>query len=144
MLLADLADRGNIPVLTQSLAFLESRQKLLAHNIANLDVPGFKTRQLDPEVFQDALRRAVDTRGRNRQAALELPNTEEFRIDDAGHLQVTPVDLPAQNLLFHDQTNGRVEVLMAAVAENVVTYNLYSQMLGNSFDALKAAIRGEV
>ena len=101
-------------------------------------------KRLDPRVFKSALRRAVDDRGSDPRRALEIPATEQFHLDESGHLAVTPVDEPAENILFHDRTNARIESLMTQVAENVMTYNLASQLLKNSFDGLKIAIRGEV
>ena len=144
MFLSDITNRGNIPVLEKLMAFAEARQKMLAENIANIDMPGYKTKQLDPAVFQAAMRRAIDERGSHPGASLELPATDQFYQDEMGHLVVTPVTEPAQNILFHDRTNARIETLMAQVAENVMTYNMASQLLKNSFDGLKTAIRGQI
>ena len=144
MFLSEITNRGNIPVLEKLLAFAEARQKMLADNLANIDTPGYRMKRLDPGVFQRALRRAIDDRGSDPRRALEIPATEQFHLDESGHLAVTPVDEPAENILFHDRTNARIESLMTQVAENVMTYNLASQLLKNSFDGLKIAIRGEV
>ena len=144
MFLSEITNRGNIPVLEKLMAFAEARQRMLAENIANIDMPGYKTKQLDPAVFQAAMRRAIDERSTHPGAPLELPATDQFHEDEMGHLVVTPVTEPAQNILFHDRTNARIETLMAQVAENVMTYNLASQLLKNSFDGLKTAIRGQI
>ncbi len=126
------------------MAFAEARQKMLAENIANIDRPGYKTKQLDPAVFQASLRTAMDNRKSHPGTPLELPATDQFHQDEMGYLVVTPVTEPAQNILFHDRTNASIETLMAQVAENVMTYNMASQLLKNSFDGLKTAIRGQI
>ncbi len=144
MFLSEITNRGNIPVLGKLMAFAEARQKMLAENIANIDMPGYKTKQLDPKVFQAAMRRAIDERGTQPGAPLKLPVTGQFHEDELGHLVVTPVTDPAQNILFHDRTYARIATLMAQVAENVMTYNMASQLLNNSFDGLKTAIRGQI
>lgn len=144
MFLGDITNRGNIPVLAKLMAFAEARQKVLADNIANIDTPGYKVKNLDPRVFQAALGQAMDERGSDPRKPLRLPSTEQFYEDDFGHLVVTPVEDPAQNILFHDRTNASIETLMSQVAENVMTYTLVSQLLKNSFDGLKTAIRGQI
>lgn len=144
MFLGDITNRGNIPVLAKLMAFAEARQKVLADNIANIDTPGYKVRSLDPRAFQAALGQAIDERGNDPRKSLKLPRTEQFYEDDFGHLVVTPVEDPAQNILFHDRTNASIETLMSQVAENVMTYTLVSQLLKNSFDGLKTAIRGQI
>ncbi len=144
MFLSEITNRGNIPVLEKLMAFAEARQKLLAENIANIDTPGYKVKLLDPRVFQTALGRAIDERDGDPKKPLEIGETEQFHLDELGHLVVTPVEEPAQNILFHDRTNARIEVLMTQVAENVMTYNLASQLLKNNFDGLKTAIRGQI
>ena len=144
MFLGDITNRGNIPVLAKLMAFAEARQKVLADNIANIDTPGYKVKNLDPKVFQAALGQAIDERGSDPRKPLVLPRTEQFYEDEFGHLVVTPVEDPAQNILFHDRTNASIETLMSQVAENVMTYSLMSQLLKNSFDGLKTAIRGQI
>ncbi len=144
MFLGEITNRGNIPVLAKLMAFAEARQKVLADNIANIDTPGYKVKNLDPKVFQAALGQAIDERGSDPRKPLVLPRTEQFYEDEFGHLVVTPVEDPAQNILFHDRTNASIETLMSQVAENVMTYSLMSQLLKNSFDGLKTAIRGQI
>ena len=144
MFLSEITNRGNIPVLEKLLAFAEARQTMLADNLANIDTPGYRIKQLDPKAFQAAMRRAIEERGGDPRRALEIPETEQFHLDEQGHLVVTPVEEPSENILFHDRTNARIESLMTQVAENVMTYKLASQLLKNSFDGLKTAIRGQV
>lgn len=144
MFLSEITNRGSIPVLEKLMAFTEARQKMLAENIANITTPGYRIKQLDPQAFQRALGRAIDERGGDPKKPLDIRATEQFHLDEFGHLAVTPTEQPAQNILFHDRTNARVESLMAQVAENVMTYNLASQLLKNSFDGLKTAIRGQI
>ncbi len=81
MFLSEITNRGNIAVLGKLMAFAEARQKMLAENIANIDMPGYKTKQLDPTVFQAAMRRAIGARGTHPGASLELPATDQFHED---------------------------------------------------------------
>ena len=90
MYLSDITNRGNIPVLEKLMAFTQARHKVLAENIANIDTPGYKTKQLDPRLFQAALSRAIEDRDGGPGKSLDIPTTDQFRLDDQGHLVVTP------------------------------------------------------
>src|SRR5687767_121011 len=61
-MLSSLFQSSTIPVLEQVVNFTEARHGVLAGNIANLDTPGYRTRDLSPELFQDRLKEAIETR----------------------------------------------------------------------------------
>lgn len=144
MYLSDLVNRGNIPVLEKLMAYSEARHHVLAANIANLGTPGYQARQLDPAVFQRALRRAIDRRGDDPRKRLELDNHDQFQAGPGGALSVSPSTEPAENILFHDRTQASVELQMSRLAENVMAYRMASELLQGSYDGLKTAIRGSI
>ncbi len=51
-----------IPVLEQAVNFGQARHNVLAGNIANIDTPGYRARDLSTAVFQDRLKEAIETR----------------------------------------------------------------------------------
>ena len=55
-----------------------------------------------------------------------------------------PVEEPAQNVLFHDGTNARLESLLGDVQKNAMMYNLAMTTLKGKFDGLMHAIRGRL
>ena len=61
-MLSSVFQSSTLPVLEQVVNFTEARHGVLAGNIANLDTPGYKTRDLSPALFQEQLKKAVDTR----------------------------------------------------------------------------------
>src|SRR5919106_295135 len=61
-MLSSLFQSSSLPVLEQVVNFTEARHGVLAGNIANLDTPGYKTRDLSPQLFQERLKEAVETR----------------------------------------------------------------------------------
>jgi len=61
-MLSSLFDSSTIPVLEQVVNFTQARHGILAGNIANLDTPGYKTRDLSPVEFQNRLKEAIETR----------------------------------------------------------------------------------
>src|SRR5882672_2577741 len=84
-----LIDGGNAPALVNTLSFNEARLKVIADNIANLNTPGYRAKQLDPAMFQRALRKAINERGPDPNQPLNL-RSEQVSTDDAGRLTMTP------------------------------------------------------
>lgn len=144
MYFLDLANSESIPALEKMLAFTQARQQMLAENVANVDTPGYHTRQMDAQGFQRKLREAINRQRATGSAALPLESTEEFRLDAAGHLEVSPAEEPAENVLFHDQTNARIERQMALMAENAMMHQAMTELLRNRFEGMLKAIRGRV
>src|SRR5215211_2945800 len=86
-MLSSIFQSSTLPVLEQVVNFTESRHGVLAGNIANLDTPGYKTRDLSPQLFQNSLKEAIETR--------DSPPTRTYEPDGSIHT------LPA------DKANGR-------------------------------------
>src|SRR3954470_12818578 len=80
-MLSSLFQSSSLPVLEQVVNFTESRHGVLAGNIANLDTPGYKTRDLSPELFQEKLKEAVETR---HQPLSPTYNSESMGLTSAG------------------------------------------------------------
>jgi len=137
---SEIANFGTIPVLEKTLAFVEARNKMLAENIANITTPGYRARQLDVGAFQAALREAVARRAPGEELVLKAG--DEFSVGRGGLLSVTPSEEPAENLLFHDGTNARIERQMAQLAENTMMNRAAAELLKKALDGLQKAIRG--
>jgi flagellar basal-body rod protein FlgB len=143
MFFDELLNRGVTPALTATLSYTESRHKMIAENVANIDTPGYKAKQLDVRAFQKALGEALDRRTNDSLQPLVLEG-REFRSDPTGALRVTPSLTPTDNVLFHDGTNLSLEREMADLAENSMTHQLTATLLGRKFDMLRKAIRGKL
>jgi flagellar basal-body rod protein FlgB len=145
MYFPDLVNREGLPALEKMLAFTQARQRMLAENIANVDVPGYRTKHLDADAFQKALGEAMDGQKQaGVSAPLELQGTSEFGMDEDGRLMVSPSEEPAENVLFHDGTNVRIERQMSMMAENGMMHQAASELLRTKFEGLLKAIRGRM
>jgi len=122
--------------------FAEQRHKLLAENVANLDTPDFQPQRLDPQAFQAALRTAFERVKRGDTDRLQLRGDAQVSTTADGKLRLRPAREPAQNLLFHDGTNARLETLMTDAQQNALSYRLALQLLRGRFNTMTAAIRG--
>lgn len=122
---ADLVNTGEISVLERVIGFTEARHKLLANNIANIDTPQFKVKDLDVVAFRRDLQGAIaDQRaGRN----------------DGGRLNSGQVDFD-QYLLFHDGNNRSIEKQMSALTRNAILHNVAVELLKNQYDQLERAV----
>lgn len=125
--------------------FAEQRHRVLAENMANVDVPDYHTRTLDRAAFQDALRESLAARDAAPAAGpLKLRGNAQVRQDAAGRLVVRPSVHPAPNILFHDGTDARLEALAGDVMSNALDYQLATNLLRGSYETLLTAIRGRV
>ena len=141
MYFENLLNRGAIPGLWATLSYTESRHRMIAENIANLETPGYKAKQLDAKVFQRALGDAFERRAQSPLKPFVMEE-REFRTDAAGALKVTPSLRPPDNILFHDGTNMSLEREMADLAENAMMHEMTSTLLWGRIDGLRKAIRG--
>jgi len=89
------------------------------------------------------LREALEARKDQPQSALRIRNSRQFRQDEAGRLRVTPTVEPAENILFHDQTNVRIERQMAMLAENAIMHQAVTELMRERFQSLLKAIHGK-
>jgi len=112
----------NFAALDRVIRFTESRHKVLANNIANIDTPDYKMRDLDVQSFQRDLTKALESRTAGACGSCASS------VDDD------------QYLLFHDGNNRSVEKQMAAITENAVLHNTAVELLRSRFTILEKAI----
>ena len=133
--------RGSIPVLESLAAFTEARHRVLADNIANVDTPYYKVRDLSPEAFARQLADAIQARA-TPKAPLRLESTRQVYVDAQGRLSFAPQEVDHHHVLFHDESNRSVEKLMASMAKNTMTQAMATRLLAHEFEVLHVAIRG--
>ena len=71
-MIANLFDSTTIPVLQEVVNFSQARHTVLAGNIANMDTPGYKVRDLSVEDFQSRLQQAIEERHQPPQSSQPL------------------------------------------------------------------------
>lgn len=149
MFLRELATSDALPALEATIRFAGQRQRVLAHNIANISTPDFRPLDLPVGEFQQALGEAID--GRRARAAdggfprgpLPWRETRHIRKDDRGEMTAVASE-PSKNILFHDRNNRDLERLMQDVAENTSVYRIATDLLKSRYDLLKTAITSRV
>lgn len=126
-----------LPALEQAAVFTQNRQALLAGNIANLDVPGYKTRDISTADFQTRLREALAAKPSMSaghafaEPASSVPSMERVR------------DV-SQQVLLHDGSDVSLEEQVTEISKNESLHNISIALMRAQFRNLEAAIRESV
>ena len=143
MFLQGMFSGSTIPMLEQVLRFTEHRHHILAGNIANLDTPGYRVRDLSVPKFQQQLREALEASQRQ-----PLPGAGQLPVMSSvpgmpSFPEKLPLDQVAENLsslLYHDQSNVSLERQIAEMVKNQLQHNLALSIMASQFRLLRAAI----
>ena len=127
----------HLALLSRSLDFRTRRNTVLASNIANLETPGYKAKDL---VFESAL-----------GAAMRASEPGPLRVTDPRHLDgrnilplsdVRPALIRTGNPLGNlDENSVDLEREMVKLGENQVVYQALTQMVSHKFAQLRLSIR---
>ncbi|HUY91732.1 MAG TPA: flagellar basal body rod protein FlgB [Pirellulales bacterium] len=132
-MLSSLFNATTIPVLEQVVGFAQDRHQVLAGNVANIDTPGYRTRDLSPELFEASLQRAMRKRDQGQQGA-------SFGGAARSGDPFAAVRDDVKNMVRHDESNVGYEAQITELAKNQMTHNLAMSVLTNQFQLLGAAI----
>lgn len=120
MLLEGMFENAGVSILDRVIGFTAERQKLLANNIANIDTPGYKIRDLDIKRFQEDLKKAIESRNTHIEFSSKI---------DYDHY-----------LLFHDGNNRSIDKLMTSAAKNALLHNVSVELLRSRYNLLEKAV----
>ncbi len=121
-----LFSTGSLPALEAMLTFASARHRVIAQNIANVDTPGYRARDLSEREFRKTLADAF--------AAPRVSFPPRFGTGpaaDAGALK------PGGN-------NVDLELEMAKMVKNTVLHTTASALLAHQFAVLREAVAGRV
>ncbi len=131
-MLNEMFSSSTIPVLEQWVNFAQSRHNILATNVANIDVPGYKTRDLSVEQFQEKLQDAIETKADDGSLS---PTGSRIDGDPFGK-----VKRELNGVLYHDQSNVGLEQQVAEITKNHLQHNLALSLLNSQFRVLQSAV----
>ena len=146
MLIDQVTNAGALPALELVLRFAGQRQRLLAHNVANLSTPDFRPQDASVAGFQSMLRDAIDAR-RNKSGGmhgeLDWRPTREFEAGPRGDLTLVP-RTPVGGVLGQDRNNRDLERLMQQVAENTAAFRVASDLMRQQVSMARSAMAERV
>ncbi len=129
------------------LKFAGQRQKILAHNIANIDTPNFQPKDVDPQAFQEMLGDAIDKRRKKNGGSfgsLQWEETKEIRrIGRSTDFRLTPTSSDG-GILHHDRNDRDLERMMQDMVENATAYRVAADLLRTQRTQLQNAIAQRV
>ena len=148
-MLSSIFQSSTIPALEQVVNFTEARHGVLAGNIANLDTPGYKTRDLSPQQFQQALKEAIDVRKHPvlpyDSRSFDGSFTENARNQDTAKIAaMSKVKDSMKSILRHDGDDVSMEQQVNELVKNQQQHNLAINIMSAQFRLLKAAITERV
>jgi flagellar basal-body rod protein FlgB len=129
-------NNSTLPALEQTAQFAERRHQLLAGNIANLDVPGYKTRDLDQPQFQQVL-----------QQALKTPANRSSGYGVSAGIQPEPMEQVrdvSRQVLYLDNSDVSLEEQVATLTKNNALHDMSIALMRSQLATLEAAIRESV
>jgi flagellar basal-body rod protein FlgB len=133
-----LFESTTIPVLEQVVNFAQTRHSLLAGNLANLDTPGYKVRDLSPQAFESKLKHAI------AQSHESATNRSLGDVTKAVNNPIGQISGELETFLYHDESSGNLETQIAAVSKNQLQHNLALSIMTSQFRLLQTAISERV
>jgi len=135
--MSSVVDGTTIPLLEKVAAFGESRSLVLASNVANIDTPNYKRRDLPVQQFEQALREAIQTGSDRNDQTVAGPAglaPQLFQPREAG----------SPSLTFQDNSDRSIEREMMEMTKNLSMQSFAITLLTTQMSMLQAAIREQV
>lgn len=155
-MLPDLFNNSTLPMLEHVVQFAQERHGVLAGNIANMNTPGYKTRDLSTEAFQSSLKQAAKASrqpqagGSAGQAALLserglITSQTQITFDTMpGNDAYANVRDSMKSILHHDGTDVSLEKQITEISKNQSQHNMAIRLMATQFNQLRAAISERV
>jgi len=130
MFIERLLSQTNAPVLEQVVRFTAERHRLIAENIANIDTPGYRQKDLSVSAFQRMLGERIDERRQRGMGGI-------------GRIDLDVLDR-RDNILFHDGGNRSMEQLATEQAKNALMHNVAIEFLRRQYQAMENALKERI
>lgn len=142
-MLGTMFNSSTLSVLEQTVNFTEARHGVLAGNMANLDTPGYRARDLSPEEFQERLKEAVEQSRRTTGGRAAYPNSpglQHAATRENVQQRLAAVTDSMKGILRHDDNNTSLEEQVSEIAKNQAQHNMALSLMTAQFRLLRAAI----
>lgn len=149
-MLDTLFQSSTLPLLEQVVSFTQARHGVLAGNLANVDTPGYRARDLSTEAFQDQLKTAlVESRQRGPNRSPINPHLESLSpgVTSATRTIERQATDPYEEMrdsmkgmLRHDENDISIEHQVAEIAKNHAQHNMALTIMNSQFRLLRTVI----
>jgi flagellar basal-body rod protein FlgB len=129
-------------LLEKSLDVSTLRSKVIANNVANVDVPNFKRSEVD---FESELRRVIDEREEISRGKFEARVSDPRHIpfnEERGVRSIQPrINLDYSTTYRNDGNNVDIEKEIVDASKTQMVYNSTVQSISQNFKILKMVMR---
>jgi len=131
----DLFEGQTLQALEGYVGRLSQRQQIVASNLANIDTPGYKTKDIP-------FHATIDELINKPSASARLRTTRERHIDGASSdLPVSPVFEPKGLIERADKNNVDIDREMMKLNQTTFGYSMATQLLGDRYEKLKTSMK---
>jgi len=124
---------NTIDSLDQALKYSSTKQKTISNNIANVDTPNYKAKEV---VNVSSFKTALDS---SMNAYRTDQRHYDFSAQTSGNNQI----VTQKNVQYNNNGNSvDVDKEMSTLAENQIYYNALTDRMGSKFQSLQNVIRG--
>ncbi|MBE3569964.1 MAG: flagellar basal body rod protein FlgB [Bacillales bacterium] len=123
---------SSISMLEQALNYSALKQKVIANNIANVDTPNYKSRDVS---FQKLLESSL-----SNQLTAYRTDRRHFPFQNENHLSSAMINRPSS---YNENGNSvDMDKEMSDLASNQIYYNAITELISGKFSSLNTVIRG--
>lgn len=166
-MIESLLNSTSIPLLERVAAFSERRQEVLAGNIANIDTPDYRMRDLPVDEFQAALARVIHqirhqqsrqqtyAAGNSLMTEMSIPD-RPASLDSTTYVSTNPIsqlknstlyqahEAQPENVLFHDRNNRSIEHQTMEMTKNSMMQRMAIELMMAQTRTLESVISERV
>lgn len=123
---------STISLLESSLDYSAVKQKVISNNIANVDTPNYKAKEVKFQAVFDE----------------EMAKTFEGNVTNEKHIPISPsnsnsIVITTPNVQYnHNGNSVDMDLEMVKLAENQIYYNAIVERLNGKFQTLQSVIKG--
>jgi len=139
-MLHSLFNNTTVPILQEVVSFAQARQHVLAGNIANVDTPGYRVRDLSVDTFRQRLKEVIESRRGGRR---DVYSPGDLHANEPGD-EMREVRDSLKTIQFLDKSDVGIEQQVTEVAKNHSLHNMSVAIMKSQFRLLEAAISERV
>ncbi len=129
-----IKQEGLLPILEKALDFSQRRQEIILNNMANVDTPGFKRRDISfADMLSDKQKKAKESK-----PAIELKHSNEGHMEKIARRGQSRKG--NEGMVRLDRNRVDIEVESAEMAGNAMYYVTVSKIIGSHFGMLERII----
>lgn len=144
---------STLPVLEQVVQFAQARHGVLAGNLANLNTPGYKSRDLSSDKFEESLKTALESTRQTRSPGeamvigpiaeggtglMQLNEQVSFGRFDPEALEGVRESM--KSIVYHDGRDVSLESQVTEISKNQGLHNLALTLMSAQFRLMRSAI----